>query len=155
MKPRRLYNRERDSYCRAIRFITGQNGLNYYNNKIDPHNFPSTLCQLCEEEEETTDHLILDCPVLSQLRLDCFGSRFDPEPDNIKPEKLHKFLKSPNLSGIENISENTLLFIKDYENVTHDHPIHNKRAFHLFHMPEDDNDHEESQDPQYRSPKRR
>ena len=154
-KSKRLYNTTKDIFSMAVRFITGQNGLNYYNNKINPTEFESSLCKLCEEEDETAEHILTECVVMNLTRFKTFGHWKDIELDKIKPEQLHKFLKSDSLKHIENISENPLLFLKDYDNVTHEHPIHNKRAFHLFYMPDDiDDDDAEDGPSDPNSPKR-
>ena len=42
-----------------IEIITGQNNLNYMNNKVYGSD---DLCRFCEEENETYDHLINECP---------------------------------------------------------------------------------------------
>ena len=138
----------------TVRFITGQNGLNYYNNKINPIEFESTICKLCEEEEETAEHILTECVVMNLTRYKAFGYWKDIDLEQIKPEQLHKFLKSDALKNIENISENPLLFLKDYDNVTHEHPIHNKRAFHLFYMSDDIEVDEEEGPRDPNSPKR-
>ena len=59
MKPRRL-----------IEAISGKNNLEYVQNKIKKTDH---RCRLCEEEEETFDHLVNECPCLRQARQDHFG----------------------------------------------------------------------------------
>ena len=39
--------------------VTGQNDLNYLQNKVHKLEF---LCRFCEADEETFDHLFFDCP---------------------------------------------------------------------------------------------
>ena len=96
----------------AVRFITGQNGLNYYNNKINPIEYKSTLCKLCEEEEEMAEHILTECEVRNLPQFKAFGHWTDIEIDKIEPEQLHKFLKSDLLKNIENISEIPSSFLK-------------------------------------------
>ena len=50
-----------------IELITGQNNLNYMNNKVYGS---EDLCRFCEEEEETFDHIINDCPCFYLDRCD-------------------------------------------------------------------------------------
>ena len=69
-KAKELCNLARDKSRRLIEIITGQNNLHYIQNKI---NGQANLCRLCEEEEETFDHFVNDCPCLWQARRDHFG----------------------------------------------------------------------------------
>ena len=43
----------------VIKIISGQNNLNYMNNKVYGSD---DQCRFCEEEDETFDHLINECP---------------------------------------------------------------------------------------------
>ena len=49
----------RNKSRRLIEIVTGQNNLNYIQNKVKNMEL---LCRFCEEEEETFDHLITECP---------------------------------------------------------------------------------------------
>ena len=74
-KAAKLYKSKKSLFSQAIRWITGFNGLAYQNHKINPVDFPSPLCQLCEEwVEETSSHLISECPSLFWERLHAFGT---------------------------------------------------------------------------------
>ena len=46
---------------RLIELITGHNNLNYLQSKIYPQDV-SEMCRFCEEEEETFEHLLNECP---------------------------------------------------------------------------------------------
>ena len=64
-KARKLYKASKSLYSQAIRWITGFNGLAYQNNKINPQDNISPLCQICDElEDETSSHFIANCPAL-------------------------------------------------------------------------------------------
>ena len=54
---------------RLLELITGQNNLNYVQSKIYPDSI-SELCRFCEEEEETFEHLINECPCFNTYRRD-------------------------------------------------------------------------------------
>ena len=67
----KLYNDfNRKEHYKCVQAITGQNNLHYVQNKIKK---TEHLSRLCEEEEETFDHFVNDCPCLRQARQDHFG----------------------------------------------------------------------------------
>ena len=49
---------------RLIECTTGHNNLNYLQSKI----YPDELCRFCEEEPETFDHLLNECPCFQEDR---------------------------------------------------------------------------------------
>ena len=58
---------KRNKIKTLIEIIRGQNNLNYMNKKV----FGSDdLCRFCEEEEETFDHLLNECPCFYLGRVD-------------------------------------------------------------------------------------
>ena len=79
-KAKQLLNLSRKKSRRLIEAITGQNNLHYVQNKIKKTEY---LCRLCEEEEETFDHFVNECPCLRQSRQDFFGLN--------KIEKSHRW----------------------------------------------------------------
>ena len=121
-KADKLYKSKKAIYSQAIRWITGFNGLAYQNHKINPVDFPSPLCQLCEEwVEETSSHLISECPALFWERMHAFGTvqNIDNLAD-MKINNLFSFLKNRKVQMMENIAEYPLLFVEDYEHIHHD-----------------------------------
>ena len=69
-KAKQLLNLSRKKSRRLIEAITGQNNLHYVQNKIKK---TEHLCRLCEDEEETFDHFVKECPCLRQARQDHFS----------------------------------------------------------------------------------
>ena len=53
---------------RFIECTTGHNNLNYLQSKICPEDV-SELCRFCEEEPETFDHLLNECPCFHQAQV--------------------------------------------------------------------------------------
>ena len=100
----------------AVRWITGFNGLAYQNNKINPYEFPSPNCRLCEQIiEETSQHLICECPALHHERVNAFKTIHCIETlYEVKIPNLLTFLKERRVQLMENISEYPLLFVEDY-----------------------------------------
>ena len=64
-KAKTLLKLNRTELKTLVEVITGQNNLNYINNKIYGTDL---LCRFCEEEEETFDHFINDWPCFYQDR---------------------------------------------------------------------------------------
>ena len=64
-KSRELLHLSRKQSRRLIEIVTGQNNLNYIQNKVTGQDH---LCRFCEESEETFDHLFLECPCFESLR---------------------------------------------------------------------------------------
>ena len=50
--------------------ITGHNALNYHRNKIDRE--IDYECRFCQEDDETTWHILTECPVFLRSRRDIF-----------------------------------------------------------------------------------
>ena len=78
-----------------IQIITGQNKLNYLSHKINPH--ISELCRFCEEEDETFIHLLSECPVFTDLRIEVFKCRAFISLEEWKPHQLLKFAQHPQI----------------------------------------------------------
>ena len=66
-KSLQLLKKERNALGRLVQFFTGHNKLkrhrNIQNGVNDPHS-----CRLCLEEEESSFHIIAECPALQYLR---------------------------------------------------------------------------------------
>jgi hypothetical protein len=89
---------------RTVRFITGHCFMNRHNTLID-YGYTAldemiAQCCLCEEEEETTEHLVTECPVLNQARLDnLYAWQLDkPPPWGLG---LLNFLNTPLIIALE------------------------------------------------------
>ena len=73
-KSREILQLYRSQMRRLIELITGQNNLNYVQSKV--HNGQtSELCRFCEEEDETFEHLLNECPCFNSYRRDILGNR--------------------------------------------------------------------------------
>ena len=68
-KTKKLLKHGRAYLRRLIECTTGHNNLNYLQSKIYPEDV-SELCRFCEEEPETFDHLLNECPCFQQARFD-------------------------------------------------------------------------------------
>ena len=68
-KTKKLVKHGRAYMRRLIECTTGHNNLNYLQSKIYPEDV-SELCRFCEEEPETFDHILNECPCFQQARFD-------------------------------------------------------------------------------------
>ena len=64
-----------------VRLVTGHGPFKYHISKCEPDKDP--ICDLCDEEEQTANHLILECPALSGIRRD--NTEFSSVITNISP----------------------------------------------------------------------
>ena len=71
-----------------VEIITGQNNLNYMNNKVYGS---EDLCRFCEEEEETFDPLVNTCPCFHLGRVDLFQNQPIEKTQNWEHKTLWKF----------------------------------------------------------------
>ena len=90
-----LLSLDRKNLSRLVQFITGHNKLkrhkNIQNGVIDPHS-----CRSCFEEEESSFHVIAECPALASFRLGAFKLPIPttlPNPPNWTVTQVKKFLK--------------------------------------------------------------
>ena len=89
---------------RIVRFITGHCFMNRHNTLIDKGyaalDDPEAQCRLCEEAEESPAHLITECPVLNNVRVNTLYSWQLDTPPPWSPE-LIKFIDDPNIIALE------------------------------------------------------
>ena len=87
-KAKKILKLNRGQLKKLIELITGQNNLNYMNNKVYGS---EDLCRFCEEEEETFDHIINDCPCFYLDRCDLLQNQPIINTLEWDPEILLKF----------------------------------------------------------------
>ena len=79
---------------RLIEIITGHINLNYLQSKIYPNDV-SELCRFCEEEDETFEHLLNECPCFLIDRRDIIFNKPIINTLDWKPITLLKFASIP------------------------------------------------------------
>ena len=62
---------DRPDYGELVRLLTGHNFLNRHSFLLGETE--TADCRLCNESEETSEHLLCDCPVLSDTRFRILG----------------------------------------------------------------------------------
>ena len=88
-KAKKILKLNRGQLKKLIELVTGQNNLNYMNNKVVYGS--EDLCRFCEEEEETFDHKINECPCFYLDRCDLLQNQPIINTLNWDPETLLKF----------------------------------------------------------------
>ena len=85
---------KRNNLSGLMQFLTGHNKLkrhkNLHNKVIDPHS-----CRLCLEEEESSFHVIAECPVILSYRSRIFklpATAILPNPPDWSISQVSKFL---------------------------------------------------------------
>ena len=64
-----------------VRLVTGHGPFRYHISKCEPDQDP--ICDLCDEDDQTANHLILECPALSGIRRD--NTEFSSVIMNVSP----------------------------------------------------------------------
>ncbi len=77
----------------VTRWITGHNFLRRHQHLLDPTNYRSPTCRLCYHEDETSSHLLLNCPTLDATRLRFFRQRRPKPPFPWEVHQLVDFLE--------------------------------------------------------------
>jgi ribonuclease HI len=89
---------------RIIRFVTGHCHMNRHNTLLaggyGALDSPAALCRLCEEEPETPEHLITECPVMTTTRLSTLYAWQLDTPPPWSPDLL-AFINSTHIIALE------------------------------------------------------
>ena len=96
-KSKEILHLSRSQMRRLAEIITGQNNLNYVQSKIYPLDV-SELCRFCEEENETFEHLINECPCFRIDRQRLFQDRLIENTLEWKPISLIQFSYIPSIN---------------------------------------------------------
>jgi ribonuclease HI len=76
---RSILKLSRQTYGEIFRWISGHNFLKRHRSLLEPLIYPDSTCRACLEEEETSSHLIMQCPAFGQARHGIFGQHLLPE----------------------------------------------------------------------------
>lgn len=113
-KSKELLHLRRKQARRLIEIITGQNNLHYINNKVTGLEL---LCRFCEEDEETLDHLLLECPCFENQRrqrhlVNSSGNH------NWKIQTLLEFSSITQLTLLSNMVTKTMISATNHSNMS-------------------------------------
>ena len=92
-KSQELLKRNRNELSRLVQFFTGHNMLKRHRNLQERIDDPYS-CRLCCEEEETSFHVIAECPGTHKVREEIFCTHHDlPNPPVWTIKQVENFLK--------------------------------------------------------------
>ena len=99
-KSAKIRQMDRMNISRVIRALTGHDFRKRHEGLV--RGVEASNCRFCWQEEETSSHIINDCPRLAEMRMDKFktslGSKVTP---TWQPEQLAAFLSDPSISEME------------------------------------------------------
>ena len=58
------------------------------------------MCRLCLEEEETSFHVMAECPALARPRLEVFGTPFQRTPLQWTTKQVVSFVREASIDGL-------------------------------------------------------
>ena len=99
-KSNKIRKMNRTTIGSVIRAITGHDFRKRHEGLV--RGVPASNCRFCLKEEETSAHIINNCPRLAQKRMECFRTSFGSEvTPTWQPEQLAVFLSDPTISEME------------------------------------------------------
>ena len=81
----------------ATQILTGHADLNYHLRKLNRDIAPT--CSLCQEENETVEHVLARCPMLWKLRVELFDSHVTTITDILERYDISRLVKFMIKSG--------------------------------------------------------
>ena len=101
-KSQQLLNMSRKTLGKLVQFLTGHNKLKRHKNLQDGINDPYS-CRLCLEEEESSFHVIAECPATQSLRTKIFDlptPTILPNPPDWRVSQVARFLKESSIGNM-------------------------------------------------------
>ena len=101
-KSQQLLNMSRKTLGKLVQFLTGHNKLKRHKNLQDGINDPYS-CRLCLEEEESSFHVIAECPATQSLRTKIFDLPTHstlPNPPDWRVSQVARFLKESSIGNM-------------------------------------------------------
>ena len=96
-KSSQLLNMNRPNLSRMIQFITGHNKLKRHKNIQEGVEDPES-CRLCLEDEESSFHVIAECPALLRARYEIFNKQILKSYPTWEVKQIEKFMKKTPLA---------------------------------------------------------
>jgi ribonuclease HI/retron-type reverse transcriptase len=93
---------DRKHFSLFVQLITGHNFMNRHQALVDKTTDP--LCRLCLEDEETSFHIIAECPALAATRRELLGTPFLTNPLVWSVSQVAGFLREASIGSLLDIS---------------------------------------------------
>ena len=87
-----------------VQAITGHNRLKYHESKVN--GLEDSSCRFCQWEDETSAHLITECPAFWRSRMDIFGHTLMDDLPEWKVSQLLIFIKKIKMKQLLNPGSN-------------------------------------------------
>ncbi len=89
---------KRKEYSLLVQLITGHNFMRRHSELLNES--VSSKCRLCLEEDETSFHIIAECPALALTRLMVFGTHIQSNPLTWSTSQVLRFLREANIEHL-------------------------------------------------------
>ena len=86
-----LFKLNRMEFSLVVQFVTGHNFLKYHLSHV--HDTTDVSCRLCQDDTETSWHILAECPVLLRHRVANLATMFPEAGDPIPLDRLHRFIR--------------------------------------------------------------
>ena len=97
----------RVQFTALVHITTGHNWLKRHDFIVQNNCYPKedeARCRFCEEDEESSFHILAECPAFARSRLSILGNyKLNPPFHNLKPAQILKFLRKIEIEPIENL----------------------------------------------------
>jgi hypothetical protein len=90
-----LVRMDRIEFSKIVQSLTGHNFFRRHMYIIDPD--VEAKCRFCQEDDESSWHLIAACPALAYERIQSFGTPSLDSPPQWSPYQLSRFLQGPHM----------------------------------------------------------
>ena len=81
-----------------VQLITGHNFMKRHESLVNGDE--ENMCRLCLEEEETSFHVMAECPALARPRLEVFGTPFQRTPLQWTTKQVVSFVREASIDGL-------------------------------------------------------
>ncbi len=98
LKSHQLLKLDRVKLSGMVQMITGHNFLKRHESLV--HGTEDNECRLCCEEEETSYHIMIECPALARLRLNSLGTMCQVKLHEWSVNQVINFLREVPIDGL-------------------------------------------------------
>ena len=92
-------------FARFTQLAVGHNGLAWFKDlskKPDDEDVPPPLCEVCQEDDQTSAHVLGACPAYAINRWEIFGTPFISPPfDDLKSNHILRFMTETKLKPLQ------------------------------------------------------